>query len=189
MTGKLALLRERLRSIKPGEVPHSAEVIELLNDCWDEIEGTTVSSMTAHKLDRAEQVTWDPPELRFVIERHGAVVWGSIRAELQGWTINVDLAEAHVLEVGRRQIRPSSPRLDVDPLARLLASAIEEGTDDPGLKWVGPSKVRVLIGKVVPDDAPKQTVTGRRKRLREALARRIGDHWTEGPPNTWKRLD
>jgi len=47
-------------------------------------------------------------------------------------------------------LRPPQPRLDVKPIAVKFFNAIFAGQPDDRLKWEGSSKVRVLIGKVIP---------------------------------------
>ena len=44
----------------------------------------TPAAWAPHKLDRIEDLQWDPPELSFITERHGAMVVGeSSREEIQ----------------------------------------------------------------------------------------------------------
>ena len=70
--------------------------------------------MEGYKLiDRMEKVEWVPPVLRFQIERHGATVKGSSRAELHEWTIDLCKATAECVSKGSRQIIPMAPRLNV----------------------------------------------------------------------------
>jgi hypothetical protein len=45
--------------------------MHLLANCWHELEGAGQTAMQARKLDRAEDVSWNPPVLSFTIERHG----------------------------------------------------------------------------------------------------------------------
>ena len=60
-------------------------VQELLSECWNDIDGGDVDSMATFKLERMEQLRWNPPDLSFVIERHGAIVAGrSSRAQKAG---------------------------------------------------------------------------------------------------------
>ena len=73
--------------------------------------------------------------------------------------------------VGRRQVRPMQSRLDVRPIAEEIAAAILAGRPDDRLKWDGEDHVRLLICEVLPArSAVKETLAGRRKRLREAVA-------------------
>jgi hypothetical protein len=108
-----------------------------------------------------------------VIERHGGTALGSTRAAKQRWGVNMDTQVVEEREIGFRQVRPPSPRLDVEPLAEELFRLIADHRGDGRLKWLGDGSVQVLIGKVISDEGPKQTVTGRRRRFREALDSRV----------------
>lgn len=92
---------------------------------------------------------------------------------------------------GRRQVRPPQPRLDVKPLAAELFAAILAGHQDDRLKWEGDSKVRVLIGKIIPQgSAVKDTLAGRRKRLRDELTRLLTEAgWKLITANVYERRD
>jgi hypothetical protein len=130
--------------------------------------------------------------LSFRIERHGATALGSSRASIDAWTVDIDKMTTTVEKgVGRRQVRPLQPRLDVKPLAAELCAAIVAGQPDARLKWAGDSQVRVLIGKVIPErSAVKDTLAGRRKRLRDELTRLLASaHWRLVRPNVYERRD
>ena len=60
--------------------------------------------MWASKLGRMEKVEWQPPYLTFSIERHGATVKGSTRAELQNWQV----------DTSHRSLNPNEPVAIVD---------------------------------------------------------------------------
>ena len=126
--------------------------------------------MNADKLHRIELLTWDPPRLSFLIERHGGTVKGSTRAERYEWQIDVVEMTASCSAVGHRQLHPMPPRLDVTPLAREVAAMICSGQPDPRLKWLKDDEVCFLIGKIYPaGTAAEQTMAGRRKRFWAAL--------------------
>ena len=66
------------------------------------------------------------------------------------------------------------PSLDVKPLAEKIAVVIGNGQQDEFLKWYSPNRVHVVIGKILPKgSAVKQTLEGRRKRLRKELIARL----------------
>ena len=70
----LRSLLEELRNAPQGAIEGHAKykVIHLLANCWHELEGAGETAMQARKkLDRAEDVSWNPPVLSFTIERHG----------------------------------------------------------------------------------------------------------------------
>ena len=97
-------LRKVLSIIPTGIVrteQHSA-VVSQLAECWDHLTGSAEGGMTAAKVWRCEDLSWTPPILSFQIERHGGVVLGSKRAEMQTWTIDVTQATATLAYTGRR---------------------------------------------------------------------------------------
>jgi hypothetical protein len=168
----LGRLRSRLESASRGLVSDPRPVVEMLARAWDDLDGSGCGGMASSKLARAEKLLWDPPLLSFVIERHGAMVaGGSSRAEMQRWVVDVEAGSVDVQTAGYRQARSMSPRLDVRPLAARAFEAANAGVDDDALKWwaVDRSKVTILVGKLIPDDGPKQTLIGRRRRLGDAL--------------------
>ena len=112
---------------------------------------------------------------------------GSSRAELQRWTLDPDTMTAVCEEVGHRQVAPMRPRLDIGPLADEIARLIVARADDVRLKWYDGGRVRVLIGKIIPaGSAVRQTLEGRRRRFRIALAAILADHrWQAIRPNLY----
>ena len=96
--------------------------------CWDQLQGSRGGGMAAHKLrGRTEEMQWKPPTLSFNIERHGAMVNGSSRAEVQQWRIDLDRKIAELAAFRRRQKLPMDKRLDVRPLAAEIAAFINAG--------------------------------------------------------------
>jgi hypothetical protein len=145
--------------------------------------------MTRNKLlGRMEDIEWNPPILRFNINRHGATVRKSSRADIYRWDVNIEEVSAHSEKVSYRQIRPKQHRLDVSPLAEEIAKKIIEFQEDDSLKWHDNGSVQVLIGKVIPEaDSPKQTVIGRRKKFRKRLNKLLSDAgWIVVGANVYK---
>jgi len=69
-------------------------------------------------------------------------------------------------------------------IAEELAAAVSERADDPRLKWAKDrSSFRLLITATNPDGAPKQTLKGRSKRLREALKPLLAEIGWHPPAN------
>jgi hypothetical protein len=161
-------LIDYLESI-PAEAIDSNEVALLVASCWDELECDNPEGMRINKLyNRIENVSWNPPILRFEIERHGAMVGGgSTRAEMQFWEINVETRTLEGGETGSyRQKFPMQPRLDVKPIAKEIAELIISKQEDNRLKWNTDGSVRVIIGDVIPSKGIfKTTLEGRRKRF------------------------
>ena len=160
-----------LRELLACPTSPTSEVETHLAQVWDALAGDD-GGMVGRKLHgRMEAVVWNPPKLTFRIERHGATVLGSSRVEVQEWTVDLEQRTKSVVIVGRRQLQPPQSRLDVKPVAEELARAILGGRQDPRLNWNGPGRVRLLMGTVLPAGSTVQeTLAGRRKRLREALA-------------------
>ena len=155
----------------------SGAVLQALAACWDEIAGASETEMAAYKLDRATGLSWEPPLLSFEIDRHGGIVGGgSSRAERQRWTVDIAAASASQVVFGYRQVRPNSPKLDVQPIAAAIAEAVQGGNDHPHIKWRADGSARLLPSAAIPP-GPKQTQTNRRKRLRAALNELLGDGW------------
>jgi hypothetical protein len=60
-------------------------------------------------------------------------------------------------------------QVDVGSIADEVTGRILVGEADDGLGWLGDGRVRVEVGKIFPDRSGyKQTIQGRRRRLREA---------------------
>ena len=184
-------LRHHCAALPPGPVADVPTLERLLAAAWDALPSDD-DSMAGYKLlNRMEAVTWKWPILTFRIDRHGATVLGSSRARLDEWTVDLERLTTKVETVGRLQVRPQQPRFDVKPVAAELFKAITAGQPDHRLKWDGESRVRVLIGKVIPErSAVKDTLAGRRRRLREALTRLLlPARWRMLKPNVYGKSD
>ena len=79
------------------------------------------------------------------------------------------------------ETEPVELMFDVGPLAEKIAKLILLRREDERLKWYDDGRVRILIGKVLPDgSAVTQTLAGRRKRFRAALRERLAvEDWRE----------
>ena len=157
------------------------KILSLLAECWDELKGADETAMRAFKLDRAEELSWDPPILSFTIERHGGTVQGSSRAELHRWSINLHEATTSCDERGRyRQLTRAAPRLDVTPIVKQICEAVQLGPASDSnfvksnvIKWKSADEVCIRHGALIPDEGPQQTVAGRRTRFRKGLEDRM----------------
>lgn len=176
-------LRALLERLPPGKVPidFEARVKELLAEVWSEFAGAEETKMEPHKVWRAENLQWDPPVLSFIVERHGGLVMGSTRAELQKWNVDFEKMQAtYDPEGGYRQIFPRSPRWKAEPVAEEIAKLIQERREDPRLQWLKNGKVRILTSKIVPGGY-KQTLQDRKKRFFKALDEKLS-------PFGWRRV-
>lgn len=186
--GPLEELRAHLAGLPPGLIEDRDQLLRRLQPAWGSFAGGSSEAMAAYKLDRLEDPGWAPPRLSFVVERHGGTVMGSTRAELQYWRVDLDTAEATASEGGWRQVRPKSPPLNVSPLADRVAESVLSGVDDDWLQWSADrSKVGVRIGRVIPADGPRETLEGRRRRLRVAVKERLAaGGWVETSANRFR---
>jgi len=174
-----------LKHTPEGEIADTAELEELLAECWDEFHGD-YGGMEPQKLfGRLEDVLWRPPMLEFVIERHGGTVMGSSRAKLQRWKVDIERRTVTVQPSGYRQVSPRQATLDVKPIAKEVAQLILNGKNDDRLKWHEGGRVQVLIGRILPEGSSvRQTLIGRRKRLRSEIARQLAEQgWKQIRPN------
>ena len=167
-------LKDYLNRLEPGPVEKTSHLERLLAAIWDDLGGDG-GGMAGNKLiRRMEHVECHPPLLTCVIERHGGTVLGSTKAELQRWSVNLDRQTATCERAGLRQLSPMASRVDVDSIVDEVAQRIVDGVGDDRLTWLGDRRVRVEVGRIFPDQSGyKQTVQGRRRRLREALIERL----------------
>jgi hypothetical protein len=137
-----------------------------------------------------EKPSWDSPHLTFEIERHGSLVNGGSRAEVQRWALDLDTMTAHCAKVGHRQIRPMQPKLDVRPFANEIVELILARREDGRLKWKDDRIVQVLIGKIIPKSSGyRRTVEDRRESFRTALGKLLERHgWRTDGPSVYKKV-
>lgn len=171
-------LKNLLTSLAPGKIADTAAVDRLLAVAWIELAGSDDAGMGGYKLlGRMEKAVWQQPILSFVIERHGGTVCGSSRAELQHWEVNVDTMTTKINDTSRRQLETMAKGVDVEPIKAQIVRKILTGEEDPRLRWIEAGVVQVVLSRIFPDgSAYKQTVEGRRRRLREALKEELGGH-------------
>ena len=150
----------------------SSHLISLLKQCWDEFSGDS-SVLTAFKLDRAEHVKVNALELSFTLERHGGIKYGSTRAELQHWTVDLQEVTAHCEKTGFRQLKPRRASFDAGAAAREVASLIALRKPDARVQWKNDTTLIIKIGEIVSESLPKQTRAGQRKRFRAELTKEM----------------
>jgi len=141
-------------------------VLSLLTNCWSELQKEDDSSMNAHKLYRAEELSFHPPAtLSFLMERHGQTVLGSVYADLHEWSVDLESATAFCNKYyGKRVVGEKDKPLKVKPLVEEVANNIfNHGSKF--VEWKSDTKVRVLISEIIPETV-KQTTAERRKRFR-----------------------
>jgi hypothetical protein len=177
---------ERLLSDLPaGTVPkkYFEELFAIVVECWCEFSGSAETKMERWKVSRKmpEDVTWEPPLLSFVIERHGAAKFGSKRAERQEWTLDLQGRIASSSKIGFRQLRPNAPRLDVKGLADEVCATVAIGLNttsrlvaDGVVAWKCPDELMLFHGEIIGGDN-KQTISNRRKRFIAELEPKLAE--------------
>ncbi|WP_156913786.1 hypothetical protein [Comamonas badia] len=182
-------IRQFLLNLGPEPISDVVQLQRLLAEVWSSLSGASDGGMKGDKLlDRAESMSWDPPYITFSIERHGSVVNGSTRAEIQDWCVDLDKWTAEIISTRCRQLYPTSRPMPVNTPAEEIAHAILNKLEHESLNWYGDDRVRVLIGTIIPDGGYKQTVSGRRGRFRKALGILIeADDWKAVAANTYQR--
>jgi len=180
-----------LKQTPEGEITDTAELEELLAECWDEFVGDYGGMEPQKLLGRMEDVLWRPPILEFVIERHGGTAMGSSRAELQLWKVDIERKTVTMQVYDYRQTRLRQATLNVRPIAKEIVQLILNCKNDDRLKWHEGGRVQVLTGRILPEgSAVQQTLIGRRKRLRSEIIRQLTEHgWREIRPNWYAPSD
>jgi hypothetical protein len=180
----LQTLLNELKDTPPGPIDATAydKIINLLAACWGGLKGANDTSMEPWKLDRAEDLSWNPPCLTFTVERHGATMLGSSRAELQTWSVDLQLGAARCWSGRYRQLSPTASRLDVKPIAARVREAVQQGpaascalVKDGIVVWNGNNQLSIKHGALIPGGGYEQTVAGRRRRFRNELERLMKD--------------
>ena len=189
--GPVEELRRLLRTLASGPVRSRDEVSALLAAAWGCFPGSAETSMEPWKVQRAENLRWEPPVLSFEIERHGGTVCGSTRAEIQRWEVNLETLRACYYSAGRRQLHPADKSLDTKRLASEVADQIGRCGKVKYLQWLSESRVRVLVGVLIPA-TNRQTTAGRRKRFATQLQELLqACGWRRAlgtAPHTYKKL-
>lgn len=178
-----------LTDVPPGPLTGDIidKVMNQVEGSWTDFSGSSDSKMDSGKIGRgmgAENVTWEPPILSFVILRHGAAMLGSNRAEKQGWRLNLDTKTANHAPVGYRQLLPRAANLDVKAIVRNVFEAVAQGQNSDSelvtkglVRWDSNDQVSITQSSIIPDDGPKKTIEGRRRRFREQLTHAMRVAW------------
>lgn len=189
---RITTLIEHLASLPTDAVETTAIFEKLLADIWDELGGSSDGGMAGYKLHgRIETAIWEPPHLRFTIERHGGTALGSSRAEIQRWVVNLQDREACMESAGYRQLVPRSRSLskkDVEVKTEVVKDAVITHRPADFLEWsTEGTKFKIVVSKLIPA-TNKQTTASRRKRLRKALREELEPlGWHETSANRWSR--
>ena len=117
------------------------------------------------------RVTWEPPILSFIIERHGGTVHRSSRAELHYWAVDAEARTANFGPGGFRQLKRSRLPLDVKPVATEIVELILSYSTHQRLQWNADGDVRIKVGRLIAaeESMAQATLKGRRKRFATAM--------------------
>jgi hypothetical protein len=191
MTNELTQLTSWLKSKPSGVIEDVATLTQLLARVWDLFAGSDEEKTKSYKLHRMESPIWSEPLLTFQLERHGAASLGSTRASIHFLELDISSLSANIKFKKSRVVKKQQARLDVNPIAQELADLIVNQIDDPRLKWSQDRSVVTLqMGKVIPDNGPKETTNNRRGRLRESLVARLeGSGWKMPIANKFSRIE
>ena len=90
-----------------------AQLLPRLREAWNCLQGSIDQNTLKSTLDGAENVAWTPPFLTFTLERHGITEFGSPRAEIHNWQVNIETGVAEILSSksgGYKRLMPPNPR-------------------------------------------------------------------------------
>lgn len=168
---------QALRDVLRSHSPNADAVLAALVRVWpDDVQ----TALTTAKLHRWEKPRWASPILSFDIERHGATVHGSKRAEVHTWSVDVDAETVDLVAIRTRQVQKNDARLDVNALAAEVVAVIALGPDGPAvpwLKWSSDGGVEVVTKNLIPM-TNQQTTSSRRKRFGACFRTLIeGEGW------------
>jgi hypothetical protein len=166
-------LEKILYGLNPGIVPMDLKeaILKLLERGWNELDGSLCEGMEPRKVRRAEDpIEWYSPNLYFLLERHGATVLGSTRAEMQRWEINLKDRLAEPEKAGLRQLRKMDSRWPAKTVAEEIARIILNGVPDRRIQKTKNGKIKLISSEVFPPSTNKMTRQYRsRKFYRELM--------------------
>ena len=166
------LLASYMATLNPGRIKDVKCLAALLEVAWPSFEGCDEEGMHSGKLQgRIDNAHWDPPTITFEIDRDGAMMMGSTRAQVQRWEVDLLERSAWPEKTYRyRQLSSRQPSVYVKPLAEELAGLMLNRVGDPRWRWIEINIVKVEISKVIQDkNVVRDTLVGRRKRFRAIL--------------------
>ncbi|MDR0342397.1 MAG: hypothetical protein LBI49_04645 [Nocardiopsaceae bacterium] len=169
----------------PGPVPAArrAAVLHGLIGVWDSLTGADQASMTAHKLARAEQMRWEPPVLRFALERHPGGIGDAPSVPVEHWAVDLAAGTAVLTGTGYRQSVAAAHHWDARPVVAELAAKLREGAADPRLHWpAGRDTCTPVLAEILPPEAigpVRQAMDHRFRAAWRSMMRTLG--WTPHP--------
>ena len=183
-------LQELLATVPPGAVADDLGLDNALAACWDGLRGSGEGGMDADRLGRMKSIRWQPPILSFVIERHGGLMVGSTRAELQHWEVNLNDRTACIGKEGHRQEKPMARPVPVKAIAAEIAGLVIDGKVDERIRRDDDGTVKVVLSKCLPSGGFQWTLQSQRKRLVEYLNEQLAEHgWVPAGRNAFRPLE
>ena len=125
------------------------------------------------------------------IARHGATAQGSTRELIHQWQINLDEKTVEYTAIGHRQIAPKLTDAELIRKAISVSEAIKAAprsnfNSDFQLTWISSTECRIRPSALIPGRTPKQTVAGRRRRMREILQQQVkAIGWVQDQRGSW----
>ncbi|OGP93618.1 MAG: hypothetical protein A2157_03795 [Deltaproteobacteria bacterium RBG_16_47_11] len=166
-------LEKILHGLERGTVPIELKgtILELLESGWNELEGSDYEAMEPWKVKRAEDLRWISPELFFLLERHGATVMGSTRAEMQVWIVNLEKRRAAVEQGVYRQLYPKDKAWHAKSVAEEITNIILSGSPDPRIQRTKSGRIKLISSEIFPSSVYRQTQQDRIRRFYRELMR------------------
>ena len=125
-------------------------------------------SMDKLRVDRVENLRREDDLVRFEIERHGETVRGSSRGQVHHWVIDTRRRERWIEMKTVRQVSERAKPVVIDQYVKPILDGIESA-DPRVVSSRANGSVRINIEALIPNVGYRQTVQGRRRRLRMRL--------------------
>jgi hypothetical protein len=133
--------------------------------------------MEGYKLrTRTEDMQWAPPILAFDIERHAQQSGDSTRAVVHTWSVNTETSEASIVNARQRYIGGMDKPLKVGPLAEEVVKLILNRANDPRLRGLSDTRVKIATRKFIPK-TNWRTTKGRTERFQTCVVQLLGEDW------------
>jgi hypothetical protein len=175
----LLKLRDYLADMTPGKLADDTKtaVCSMLMDCWEELDGSEMEKTHSYKLSRIEEISWAPPILSFLLERHGAACMGSSRNTLHYWEVDLNAGTATVVHKSYRQPKGYLDQsMNTMANAKEVADLIQSGKTSDVIEWRDGGRLAVVKVSLLIPATNKQTTAARRKRFTDQLETIMKQH-------------